>query len=381
MKKLFLPAMLLLGITATAQVKVGNNPTTIGTSSLMELENPNKALLLTRVNQVTDVLSPADGMIVYDISSQCIRARQNGAWSACFSQGGGVGAVTGGGLIVNNTYCTGKFISITPCSAVNNITYNDDASTTQGIEYDWSDATNTTLGTGFGASSNTRALIEINGQCWSKTNMSITQAYSANIGGYYNNNINNGPRTADGSQYYDGGPFTNPDEGLLYNWSAAMNTSGTPTERGQGVCPVSWHVPSDCEWMFLENSLGMSTTSQQYDGDTYTAERQRDTHNYPTVGSLISVNFTNAVNSNNSGFTSREAGEIQYTTARGRGTYAYYWTSTASTKTANSGLPYTRLITQGSIPVGSSTYGGAVLFRHDSDNGSDQKFSLRCIKD
>jgi len=46
--------------------------------------------------------------------------------------------------------------------------------------------------------------------------------------------------------YYTSGPFT--DEGLLYQWSAAMQAN---------LCPTGWHVPSDEEYMTLEEYLGM----------------------------------------------------------------------------------------------------------------------------
>jgi len=42
--------------------------------------------------------------------------------------------------------------------------------------------------------------------------------------------------------YYPGGA---PNEGLLYQWSAAMD--GSTTEGVQGICPPDWHVPTDAE--------------------------------------------------------------------------------------------------------------------------------------
>ena len=48
--------------------------------------------------------------------------------------------------------------------------------------------------------------------------------------------------------YYTDGPFTN--EGLLYQWSAAMNDS--IVDGAQGICPADWHIPTDDEWYNLE---------------------------------------------------------------------------------------------------------------------------------
>lgn len=46
---------------------------------------------------------------------------------------------------------------------------------------------------------------------------------------------------------------TDYGEGLLYQWSAAMN--GVTTEGAQGLCPDGWHIPSDSEWTILKDNL------------------------------------------------------------------------------------------------------------------------------
>ena len=51
--------------------------------------------------------------------------------------------------------------------------------------------------------------------------------------------------------YYSGGPYAN--EGLLYQWSAAMNSSTTP--GAQGLCPTGWHIPTDAEYCTLEQQI------------------------------------------------------------------------------------------------------------------------------
>jgi len=64
-------------------VKIGDNPITIGASSVLELESPTKALVVTRVAQVTDIASPVNGMIIYDSALNCFRGYQSGAWTGC----------------------------------------------------------------------------------------------------------------------------------------------------------------------------------------------------------------------------------------------------------------------------------------------------------
>ncbi len=69
-----------------AQVKIGDNPTSIGSSSALELESPDKALVLTRVASTSSITSPVEGMVVFDLSSNCVKAYEGGHWSACLSK-------------------------------------------------------------------------------------------------------------------------------------------------------------------------------------------------------------------------------------------------------------------------------------------------------
>jgi hypothetical protein len=83
---------------ATAQVKIGDNPTVINESALLELESAGKALILPRVANTQAIATPANGMVVYDISEGCVKAYANGAWSGCMN-----GAAPGGGSSSNGT--------------------------------------------------------------------------------------------------------------------------------------------------------------------------------------------------------------------------------------------------------------------------------------
>ena len=75
--------LLLFSFIAYSQVKFGDNPANIGTSSLLELESSNKALLITRVATTASILSPVNGMLIYDLSANCIKGYQNGVWTEC----------------------------------------------------------------------------------------------------------------------------------------------------------------------------------------------------------------------------------------------------------------------------------------------------------
>ncbi|MCU7613474.1 hypothetical protein N0B16_03410 [Chryseobacterium sp. GMJ5] len=92
MKKIYTLAMMIcMGFASHAQVKMGDNPTTVGTSSLLELESTNKSLLITRVPTTASIVTPINGMMIYDISSQCFKVYSGNAWSGCLLGNGGNG--------------------------------------------------------------------------------------------------------------------------------------------------------------------------------------------------------------------------------------------------------------------------------------------------
>jgi uncharacterized protein (TIGR02145 family) len=85
-----------------AQVKIGNNVTTIGASSALELESTNKALVITRVANLSAITTPVNGMLVYDISSNCVKGYQDGVWTLCL----GINPSTNGSAIVSAYTCS-----------------------------------------------------------------------------------------------------------------------------------------------------------------------------------------------------------------------------------------------------------------------------------
>lgn len=79
---LFLLVIIGTGITANAQLKIGDNPTSIQKSSILELESSRQGLLLPRLADTAAInaLTPPDGMIIYLNSDKSLRLRSNGAW-------------------------------------------------------------------------------------------------------------------------------------------------------------------------------------------------------------------------------------------------------------------------------------------------------------
>ena len=354
--RLFL-LLAIIGLSnANAQVGIGT--TTPDASAALEIQATDKGLLPPRMTtaQRDAIANPAEGLVIFNTDANCLQWFNDIGWFDGCNGSTFVEPVEG---IEGNATCATATISVTPCSAVSGATINDDQSTADGIEYDWTDAPSHMSG------GTTRALVEIGGQCWFRRNTfrapTAPCAAAINTGcntwlattppdngywGYYNTTTTNG--TA-------GWRTTEPaaGEGLLYQWSAAMN--GSTTERAQGVCPTGWHVPSDCEWMYLENTLGMSTSDQDTTG----------WRNSGSVGTKLST-LTSSGTNNSSGFTALFAG---FRGADGafndRGSNVHWWSSSeaSATNAQRRGL-------------GSSQAG---VHRFSSFKAIG--FSVRCIKD
>lgn len=87
---------ILLCYSATAQLKIGSNPSTINKSSILELESTRQGLLLPRIpgaNMSSAPLSTApDGMIIYVTDSASLFIRRNGLWQRMSSDSVGTHA-------------------------------------------------------------------------------------------------------------------------------------------------------------------------------------------------------------------------------------------------------------------------------------------------
>ena len=338
-KKSFASALLALLVTLTATAQVGIGTTTPATSAQLEVSSTSKGFLPPRMttSQRNQISNPVAGLIIYNTTTKTLQLLNGSVWvdvsstSPTLPNGSDIFLSNGTASFSTNSDCASKSISLTPCSSVSGATINDDVTTTIGIEYDWSNASSTISGTGFGAQTNTRALVEINGQCWARFNLNIV--HSTGNSDCANNN--------------------SPTNGRLYNWAAAMNNS--TTERAQGLCPAGWHVPSDCEWKFLEHSLGMSISDQNNGGLRLSG----------STGSKISSLTSSGTNA--TGFTSLLPGFTNFTTSSNVGTWAIYWSSSFNPSVANSAT--VRYPTSTSVGIGRSDYTRA------------DGFSVRCLKD
>lgn len=143
-KQLFLSAIIALSVVfgATAQIKVGNNPTTISSSAVLDVESNTQGFLPPRMTttQRDAIENPAKGLIVYNTTLDCLQVNKgtptvpnweclgggtvasnpstNG--SAVVSAYGGVGCT--GSPTINGSMASGTSVSGVTMSVYANVT-------------------------------------------------------------------------------------------------------------------------------------------------------------------------------------------------------------------------------------------------------------------
>jgi uncharacterized protein (TIGR02145 family) len=312
--------VMLCSLASMAQVGIGTNSP--NANAALDVVSTTQGILLPRMTtaQRNAISSPAEGLTIFNTTTNAMQTNTgtttSPSWENWYDGGAQLGStytayytgVTSGDIFSNNTTCQSKLISAQGCDGLRTVT---------------------------GASSTVYDLVDINGQCWMTTNLNeVPSAYSTasggsgsgaawrtnspgNVGywGYYNTTATSGA---------SGWATTVPaaGEGLLYQWSAAMN--GSTTERAQGVCPTGFHIPSDCEWMYLEHGQGMSI-SQQTTNNAWRSSTGE--------GNKLRSAGTGATNS--SGFTALLAGNRDTNgTFNNRGTFGFWWSSSEASATS-----------------------------------------------
>ncbi len=229
-------------------------------------------------------------------------------------------------LLPGNTTCQNEYISVTGCGGQDSLLYYD--------RY--------------------YSLVEIGGQCWFAENLATDKyANGDNIPtGLSNAQWTN---TSSGAfAIYNNSSSNDLIYGKLYNWYTTID--------GRGLCPTGWHVPSDCEWMFMEGSLEVNALDLENIGWRGSIGG----------GKLKSINGWNSPNTgatNESGFNA-----ISVSTKNYDGTYSSigsggYWWSRSSYQSINWSGAYHREL----------NYGSSAIFRNIS-NSFNYGFSIRCLK-
>jgi uncharacterized protein (TIGR02145 family) len=229
----------------------------------------------------------------------------------------------GSQVLVGNTTCANEYISVTGCGGQTSLTYD-------GRTYD---------------------LVEIGGQCWFADNLATDQYRNGDLIPTGLNNTTWQNTTTGAYTIYNNDPANDATYGKLYNWYTTVDT--------RGLCPTGWHVATDCEWMYLEGSLGMSLGDQETTG-------YRGTNVGGALKATINWNSPNTSATNSSGFTAFPGG---YRYANGSyynvGIGGIWWSSTES----SSNLAWYR----------SLYYSGSNVYRISIANQSG--FSVRCVRD
>lgn len=108
------------------------------------------------------------------------------------------------------------------------------------------------------------AVVKIDKQIWMAENLAYLPSVSEPIYGsdknaiyyvydYNGTNVTAAKATTNYSSF-----------GVLYNWAAAMKGAASSTNNPsgvKGVCPEGWHLPSEAEWIVLEDAIGGIATA------------------------------------------------------------------------------------------------------------------------
>lgn len=113
MKKVFFLIAMFFALTLSAQVKVGDNPTTVHSSAMLQVDSSTKGFLPPRMTnaQMTAIASPANGLMVYctNCSPAGLYTYSGSAWSAVGDTSSG-GSSSSGGVSASMAFTTGTYI-------------------------------------------------------------------------------------------------------------------------------------------------------------------------------------------------------------------------------------------------------------------------------
>jgi uncharacterized protein (TIGR02145 family) len=229
----------------------------------------------------------------------------------------------GSQVLPGNATCANEYISVTGCGGQTSLTYD-------GRTYD---------------------LVEIGGQCWFAENLATDQYRNGDLIPTGLDNESWSTTTSGAYAIYNSDLANDVTYGKLYNWHTTVDS--------RGLCPTGWHVPTDCEWMYLEGSLGMSVADQETAG-------WRGTNEGGVLKATTNWNSPNIGATNSSGFAALPAGS-RYSLGSylSIGIYGDWWSSTEFDSVSSwiRELNYNR--------------SDIIHYRPIKQNG----FSVRCLRD
>ncbi len=229
----------------------------------------------------------------------------------------------GSQVLPGNTTCADEYINVVGCNGQTSLTYD-------GRTYD---------------------LVEIGGQCWFAENLATDQYRNGDPIPTGFDNTTWSATTNGAFAIYNQEPVNDSIYGKLYNWYTTVDS--------RGLCPTGWHVPSDCEWMYLEGSLGMSVLDQEVYGN-------RGTYEGGAMKSITGWTSPNTGASNSSGFAAFAGGYRSDTGIYGTiGNFGVWWSSTEE----DSYFAWLREL----------YYLNSFVYR--SGNSKSYGISVRCVRD
>lgn len=193
--------------------------------------------------------------------------------------------------------------------------------------------------------------VTIGSQVWMKYNLDVkTYKNGDEISQVVSNTstpswVSYGTNAASAWAYNNYDANNNEAYGKLYNWYAVNDT--------RGICPVSWHVPSESEWLELAN---FSSTDLSIRGKYL---KEIGTTHWATSSSALATNTTgfSALGGGYMGGSGSSSNSLTY--------YGYFWSSTNNGSTAS----YFQLLdNQASFTLG-------------LNGNKTGGFSVRCIHD
>jgi len=387
---LILALVVLLGSNSNIaqNVGIGSSSFTPDPSAVLELKSTNQGLLPPRMTTAErdDIQNPATGLVIFNTTSNCLNYRVGSNWfEVCgdctplpATPTAGTHSPSATEIIWNwnsvagadgyKWHTTNNYAAATDLGNVTTVTQTGLTCNTANSIYVWAynACGNSSVLTLIQSTTvcpfvcgtivsdidgNTYPTILIGLQCWFKENLKVSK----------------NPTGIEITRYCYGGNSSNCSSyGGLYTWTTIMNgaTESNMIPSGvQGICPDGWHLPSDAEWIQLEEYLGMcSGISEGCSGAT----GYRGTNEGHKLKST--TDWTGGVNgSNSSGFTALPAGRLLSGNFQNLGYQANFYTTTEDSDNV-----WTRMITA------HPTYTNFIA------RSTDQKttgYSVRCIKD
>ena len=231
--------------------------------------------------------------------------------------------------------------------------------------------------------------VQIGNQCWMRENLRTTT--SPTTGTYLIPSIGtNSTYTGKQARWYNDDPsiYAPNNYGLLYNWNAAMDTFNTIygetsvnnnsynavavslTGHRRGICPEGWHLPSDAEWLAMEQrQTTMDITGINWRGNH--AGKLAGSDSWIAVTTLGAPgNYSNTYR-NASGFSAVPAGQYREMSFSQVGQCAHFWSSEED----SSPIVYN---TPGAWARALANNSPTVSRNYCSKNDS---YSVRCLRD